>query len=257
MHGDRLDVVEGFERARFPLPFSRQARWSGAQARMRLARLLVKLNGRDIATARAEYERAIILIEPVAEEFPDVFWTHSLLLSSVAGLASVTPGDDAKPLCDRAVRVWREFIENSKRAYESNELAWMMLVSDLSDELAGRAVEIAQHAVDAGPNSGNLNTLGVAMYRVGRYADAVEALLKSEENEVPSSAYNEVFLAMAHFRLGNRVEARRWFDKAVEIMDKSSPQNQELQRFRAEAAELLAISESSPKPQSDEVSTVE
>ena len=51
------------------------------------------------------------------------------------------------------------------------------------------------------------------------------------------------FLAMAHWQLGDKDEARKWYDKAVEWMDKNQPKNEELLRFRAEAAELLGISE--------------
>jgi hypothetical protein len=51
------------------------------------------------------------------------------------------------------------------------------------------------------------------------------------------------FFAMTYWRLGDKVEARQWFDKAVEWMEKNQPRNEELQRFHAEAAELLGIVE--------------
>jgi hypothetical protein len=54
------------------------------------------------------------------------------------------------------------------------------------------------------------------------------------------------FLAMTHWQLSDKVEARQWYDKAVEWMDKNQPQNDELQRFRTEAAELLGISPAAP-----------
>jgi hypothetical protein len=49
------------------------------------------------------------------------------------------------------------------------------------------------------------------------------------------------FLAMGHWKLGQREEARKWYDEAVAWMDKNQPQNEELRRFRAEAAELLSV----------------
>ena len=52
-----------------------------------------------------------------------------------------------------------------------------------------------------------------------------------------------LFLAMANHRLSDKVAARTWYDKAVAWMDKNKPKNEELARFRAEAAELLGLRE--------------
>jgi hypothetical protein len=46
---------------------------------------------------------------------------------------------------------------------------------------------------------------------------------------------------MAQCHLGNKDEARQWYDRAVQWMEKNNPQDEELRRFRTEAAELLAI----------------
>jgi hypothetical protein len=54
------------------------------------------------------------------------------------------------------------------------------------------------------------------------------------------------FLAMAKWRLDEKDEARKWYDKAVGWMDKYQPKNEELHRYRVEAAELLGI-EQPPK----------
>jgi hypothetical protein len=44
---------------------------------------------------------------------------------------------------------------------------------------------------------------------------------------------------MAHWRLGNKDKARRWYDSAVQWMDKNQPRDDEFIRVRTEAAELL------------------
>jgi hypothetical protein len=44
---------------------------------------------------------------------------------------------------------------------------------------------------------------------------------------------------MAHWQLGQKDEARKWMDQAVEWMDKNQPQNDELRRFRAEATQMM------------------
>ena len=42
-------------------------------------------------------------------------------------------------------------------------------------------------------------------------------------------------------QLGNKEEARAWYDRAAEWMVKNSPDDDELRRFRGEARQLLAI----------------
>ena len=48
---------------------------------------------------------------------------------------------------------------------------------------------------------------------------------------------------MAHWQLGKKDKARAWYDRAVQWMNKNQPNNRELRRFRAEAAELLELRE--------------
>ena len=52
---------------------------------------------------------------------------------------------------------------------------------------------------------------------------------------------------MAHARLGNGAEARRWYDRAVRWMEQYQPDDLELRRFRAEAEELLKQGKDSGK----------
>ena len=97
------------------------------------------------------------------------------------------------------------------------------------------------------PNDGmNWNTLGVAQYRAGQFKETVATLTKSMELRSGGDAYDWFFLAMAHWQLKNQDEARKWYDKAVEWMEKNKPDDEELLRFRAEAAELLGIAEKTP-----------
>src|SRR5437868_12353630 len=46
---------------------------------------------------------------------------------------------------------------------------------------------------------------------------------------------------MAHWKLGHREDARKWYDKAAGWMDKNQPKNDELGRFRVEAEQLLGV----------------
>ena len=60
-----------------------------------------------------------------------------------------------------------------------------------------------------------------------------------------------LLLALAYARHGDRPQARTWYDRAVQWMDKNQPNDEDLRRFRAEAAELLKIAdEPTTKPKS-------
>ena len=99
----------------------------------------------------------------------------------------------------------------------------------------------AQKAVDLAPYSGTIrNTLGVVQYRAGQWAEALATLEKSMELQGGGDSYDWFFVAMAHAQLAHREEARRWYDKAVEWMRQHRPQDEELLRFGAEAAEVIS-----------------
>ncbi len=55
-----------------------------------------------------------------------------------------------------------------------------------------------------------------------------------------------LFLAMAHWQSGDKDEARRWYNEAIAWMEEKKPADEQLQRFRAEAAELLGLTDEAP-----------
>jgi serine/threonine protein kinase/tetratricopeptide (TPR) repeat protein len=103
-----------------------------------------------------------------------------------------------------------------------------------------RAVALASKAVELGPKSGHFwNTLGAAHYRAGAWEAAIAALNRSMKLRKGGDSFDWFFLAMAHWRLGDKVQARKWYDRAIQWMEKNVPRNEELRRFRAEAGELM------------------
>jgi tetratricopeptide (TPR) repeat protein len=109
---------------------------------------------------------------------------------------------------------------------------------------ASQAVRLAQKAIELKPKSGGYwNTLGAAHYLAGHWPEAVAALEKAGQLRRGDSATDGFFLAMAHWQLGHKDEAGSYFHKAVAWMDKHQPKNEELRRFRAEAAALLGIAD--------------
>jgi serine/threonine protein kinase/tetratricopeptide (TPR) repeat protein len=116
--------------------------------------------------------------------------------------------------------------------------------SDPKVRNARRAVELAKQAIDLAPKVGQFwNALGVASYRAEDWKASVQTLEKSMQLRKGGDSFDWFFLAMSHWQLGDKEEARTWYDRAVEWMDKNQPENEELRRFRAEAAEWLKAKE--------------
>jgi hypothetical protein len=80
----------------------------------------------------------------------------------------------------------------------------------------------------------------VGQYRqaVGTLTQAHELIPVAHQGSLPTAS---VFLAMAHWQLAEKQEARQWYDRAVQWLDKNDPKNEELRRFRVEAEELLGV----------------
>jgi WD40 repeat protein/serine/threonine protein kinase/tetratricopeptide (TPR) repeat protein len=132
-----------------------------------------------------------------------------------------------------------------------NNMAWSLATCpDAKFRDAERAVELAKRAVVVAPRDGpSWNTLGVAHYCARNWAAAIDALQKSRALQHDKVVrWDAFFLAMAHWQLGSKDDARQWYDQAVEWMDKYQPQNEELHRFRVEAAGLLGLAAPSAIP---------
>jgi uncharacterized protein HemY len=106
---------------------------------------------------------------------------------------------------------------------------------------ARRAIELAQKAVAGAPENGNYwTTLGAAHYRAGDWKATVGTLEKAQQ--FPRRTRSDgFFLAMAHWRLGDHEQARRWYEQGVKWMEKNRPLDEELRRLRTEAVTLLGL----------------
>src|SRR5262249_19322001 len=130
----------------------------------------------------------------------------------------------------QAARAWGKAVElGAGHPGVFNELAWLLATSPVAAERdPSRAVALARMAVGRSPQAGVYwNTLGAAHYRAGDCQAAVGALNKSVQLRSGGDAFDWFFLAMAHWKLGNKDEARKWYDRAAEWMDKNRPTNEE------------------------------
>ena len=126
-----------------------------------------------------------------------------------------------------------------------NDAAWEQVkpsnatITPLAISLLDRAVEITPLSSDY------LNTYGVALYRMGRFAEAVCFLDKSLELRQRPDPFDLYLLAMSHARLGQRERALACFEQAASLVqaEPNIAKNllAELRAFRIEAEQTLGI----------------
>ena len=100
-----------------------------------------------------------------------------------------------------------------------NNLAWTYVVGPHQIRKPCEALSLALTASRQTNNQSELNTLGVAYYRLGRLQEAIDALNKAVKagGKNGASAWDAFFLAMSHHRLGHPAEARRFYDQAIAL----------------------------------------
>jgi Flp pilus assembly protein TadD len=191
-------------------------------------------------------------------------------------LHSPSPGDETTPLLrleatldddgqfnkERAIIFWRKaktksgsaardllaqaLALDSGNALMHNDLAWLLATGPAEVRDAESAVSHARQAValDAARHQYH-NTLGVALYRLERFSEAIVELNRSEELDSHNVgvAYNLIFLALGHARLGNREQAISCYARAARNLASRETSlaptaRDELSRFFKEAQAL-------------------
>jgi serine/threonine protein kinase/tetratricopeptide (TPR) repeat protein len=202
------------------------------------------------------YRQILAVAERLAAKFPDQPGCRSLVASWHATLGAVLNArgrpTEAAGAYRQAVAGYRAVLDlDPNRVTTLNNLAWLLATCpDEQFRDPPRALELAKKATALAPQwAHQWNTRGVAHYRAGDWDAARAALEKSmalyagRAEAWTLESFNTFFLAMAHARLGNSAEARRWYDRAVRWMEQYQPEDMELRRFRAEAEELLGVRE--------------
>jgi tetratricopeptide (TPR) repeat protein len=97
----------------------------------------------------------------------------------------------------------------------ANTVAWQSVMTACEEPDLTETLRLAELAANWAPrNASILNTLGAALYREGRFAEAVRRLEEGIQKKAGvSEAADWVFVAMAHNRLSHHDEARRWLDR--------------------------------------------
>jgi Flp pilus assembly protein TadD len=206
--------------------------------------------GRRLASGSSDHK--VLVWEELA--VPESVWLQRELVSQVASLfekhllrekvldalrQDATLNDDDRKSALELAQSHRE----DPRSL--NEAAWIMVKSRETGKVAyARALRQAETAVRLAPKDGLiLNTLGVAQYRVGRYAEALASLTKSEKlnaTEKGSIPADLAFLAMTQHQLGKKDQAKATLDRLREVMKQARWANDsEAVSFLGEAEELI------------------
>jgi tetratricopeptide (TPR) repeat protein/serine/threonine protein kinase len=131
------------------------------------------------------------------------------------------------------------------------ELGWLLATCpDLKLRDARQAVQLAKKFVEMAPQKpGYWCILGLAHYRAGDWKPAITALQRSVDlHKGKALFFDYLFLAMAHQQLGNRDQARKAYDQALQgleknkaTLEKNKQLAEDLGRIRNEAEGVLEM----------------
>jgi tetratricopeptide (TPR) repeat protein len=142
---------------------------------------------------------------------------------------------------------------NSSNPLVLDRLAWLLVTCPdtrlrKAEGATELALQLAHRAVRLSREDGRLwNTLGVAQYRSGEWKAADQALWKAADLDRYRDPSNWFFQAMNQWQMGPRDAAYGTYDKGCIGLERKDPEDQELRRFQAEAAELLGVAEGQAK----------
>ena len=145
----------------------------------------------------------------------------------------------------RRVSALRDRYQHTTNTNWANHIAFSCILAGTAVSDPDATVRLAEFGVKGRGNGPGQNRyryiLGGALYRAGRFADAVQRLEEGIRLRDGSSGPEDwAFLAMAHHRLGHRAEATSWLDRL-----RSSSQQGDvwwgfvIQRLRSEAEAVI------------------
>jgi hypothetical protein len=203
-----------------PLPAevlrAQEARYQQKQAELKALRDRTEAEeharGGDSRSGQGQWELAAAALSKDVETEPNnlpVRYKHILALVQSGNTAGVRLAYEA---------LLKRF-GNATDPAQAHSVAWFcLLVPDavVDREAPVRLAEAALARCQQGERSEVLITLGAALYRAGRFEEAIRRLNEGYQirggGRLPRGF---AFLALAHHRLGRRDEAKRWLDKLI------------------------------------------
>jgi serine/threonine protein kinase/tetratricopeptide (TPR) repeat protein len=164
---------------------------------------------------------------------------HSTVLYLMSNLCD-TLQEEGK--YEQAEALYRNYLAGDPNsAIRMNALAWYLVSTrDRAQWRPLEAVELAQRALKTSSNIDWVwNTLGLAEYRAGHMDEAIEALNRAVKSDGDTDPTNFFFLAMAHWRRGDKDEGQRFLQKGADIARNRMVNHPEWRMFWVEAAAVL------------------
>jgi WD40 repeat protein/serine/threonine protein kinase/tetratricopeptide (TPR) repeat protein len=203
------------------------------------ARALERLGRHDEATRAAEmllesvprnyntyFKRAGLYVELGQWELASADYTAAGKYNGASSLAWLNDARARLRLGDlpgfrrRCSELIARFSQSSS-SYDANNAAWSCALAPEALADLSPVLRLAEAAVAREASHSNLNTLGVLLYRAGRFDAAIKRLHEGIQKDGGQPLVSDwIFLAMAHHRLGHAEEARQCFDSAVALLAK-------------------------------------
>jgi WD40 repeat protein/tetratricopeptide (TPR) repeat protein/tRNA A-37 threonylcarbamoyl transferase component Bud32 len=207
------------------------------------------------------FREALKVLEELEARFPsgrkgwyrqEVAESHTLLGRLLAATGKPCEAEQAyRQAVSRYQKLTAEFPEmpdyRVRLGRGQNSLAWLYVTGPTGVRAPDKALPLAREAAQGAPKDRSFRlTLGVAYYRLGQFTEAKETIRRSlDDHKARGTASELFFLAMSHYRLGERDKARGCYERAVRWQEQaklSGAQTQELNAFRAEALALMGES---------------
>jgi tetratricopeptide (TPR) repeat protein len=217
----------------------------------------------DLFVRQGRHAEASAAAEKLAEQFPNGLQAHfeaADLLLRCADLAEAAANESSNGgEAPRYVAAARQLIAAADQVEERSPnmlgfFAWFLLFCrDESFRDPARALALADAGLVEAPRHEMLNQMrGIALYRLGQYKPAIDALQQSAAPRGKASIVDVLFLAMSHWQLGNQKEAREWYNTGVDWFSQRRPKRHSVYDLFAPAhadilAETKALLEVKPK----------
>jgi WD40 repeat protein/serine/threonine protein kinase len=190
---------------------------------------------------RGHPERAVSALSAAVSRWPD-----SLELRDWQCRALLAAGDRIG--WERTITSLLDRFPGPMAPTDSEAVAWLCSLGPYTIADRESPIRLAEAAVRDATESqkpGLLNTLGAALYRAGRYDEAIRRLEEAMQARPggQGNAADWLLLAMAHHRLGHRDLARRWLERLADYRASEDPRmfsyDLDIRLLRCEAEALI------------------
>jgi WD40 repeat protein/serine/threonine protein kinase len=180
----------------------------------------------DNLAKSGQWDLAAAAFGKFIEQAPDHFEPRC---RQIRALLEANDVAGAQRVCENLLKLANLTAANPNNHALAHMGAWACMLTPDAVADQGALVRLAEVLLNEVPEPGRyrseqLRTLGAALYRAGRFAEATRSLEESNKNRGDDGdPRGFAFLAMAHHRLGQRAEATRWLDKLAAHRPKGAP----------------------------------